>query len=482
MTLLAPLALIAFSAAPADVDVLLKDVDGETVCTVHTSGASPAAVLTEIARKCGREISGLESAVGNEQIPVWLDERPLASVVQTIAACAGLRASMNLARIRLEPDLGRDDSAAAFEEQCAVSYLRALKAHPENALAAEGEMILGQIQERRANLRAANGHYQLVATRHERSPQAPDALLRSGLILERLGEWSAATAQFRTLANFPKDHPWRPRARLEIARCMAELGDGREANFVLDALERVFPTTLTSERQSRLYVRARALLAAKRQAEALEALQKADELGRNEEWAADAMELRAQALAHFERHAEAARAWLAFAEKAEREERLRAWVNAASESLAAGDALGVLCIQRLAAGTRAETAIESLAEEARKELGLAGSEEQTLEGDAIAEARILLDRHMARQALALLEPLYQRREERPLEMRLDLVALHARALAAEKDVDSALVELREALDSFTAPEHRQRLCAVAGALLEDAERYDEAVRAFGGQL
>ena len=146
MLLSAILALGALCTPGSDVDVLLKDVDGETVCSVHTRGASPAAILTEIARKCGREIVGLENAASSDEIPVWLDERPLPYVVQTVAACAGWRASMNLSRIRLESDLGRDDSPEAFEEQCAVTYLRALKAHPEHPLAAEGEMILGEIQ------------------------------------------------------------------------------------------------------------------------------------------------------------------------------------------------------------------------------------------------------------------------------------------------------------------------------------------------
>jgi hypothetical protein len=478
------LALVLLLAAPqpAEIDVQLKTVDGEVVCSVHTRGASPAAVLAEVARKSERELVGLDPAAPAEAIPVWLDERPLAYVVQTLAACAGWRAHVNIARIELDPDLGRTDPPAAFEGQCFAAYERAVRAHPAHPLAAEGEMVLGEILEKRGDLRRAESHYGVVATRFPAAKEAPVALLRSGLIEERLGDWNSASQQFSALASLLQEHPYQARARLEIAHCMSENGDGRQALFVLEALERIFPSTLTSERQSRLYVRARALLAAKQEAEAAQALSAADELGRNEEWDADSMELRAAVLAHFGRNAEAARAWLAYAQKSEGQDKLRAWVNAAQQSHEAGDALGVLCVLHLAKGTRAESTIEAIAEEARKEIGLAGGNDSALGGDVLAQARVLVDQQKGARALALLEPLYQRREERPADARLELVTLYARALAGEKGIDAAVAELRRNLDAFAEPAARKRLCSAAGELYEAAGRFDEAVRAYGGQL
>lgn len=476
------LASLCVPPQPAGIDVQLKTLDGEVVCTVHTRGASPAAILAEIARKSERELVGLDSAAPAEAIPAWLDERPLRYVVQTIAACAGLRAHVNISRIELEPDLGRGDALEAFEDQCFAAYLRAIRAHPEHALAAEGEMVLGEIREKRGDLRAAESHYRAVSTRYSQAPEAADALLRSALLLERLGDWDSAKEQFSALANLPQAHPYQARARLEIAHCMAETGDGRQALFVLETLDRIFPTTLTSQRQARLYVRARALLAAKKEAEAAKALSSADELGRNEEWDADAMELRAQVLAHFGRNSESARAWLAFAQKSTGQEQLRAWIHAAEQAHEAGDALGVLCVLHLAQGTRAETAIESLAESARKELGLSGGDDSALGGDLLAEARALVDQKKDARALALLEPLYRRREERPADSRLELVTLYARALAGEKGVDVGVAELRRNLDAFAEPEAKKRICSAAGELYESVGRFEDAIRAYGGQL
>jgi len=477
--------LIAFLLAPAqpvEIDVQLKVVDGDVVCSVHTRGASPAEVLAEIARKSERTLVGLDGVAPAEAIPVWLDERPLRHVVQTIAACAGWRAHVNIARIELDPDLGHGDPREALEDQCFAANLRAIRAHPDHPLAAEGEMVLGEIRERRGDLRAAESHYSAVSKRFGNSALAAEALLRSGQIFERLGDWTDALEQFRALGNLPQAHPYQARARLEIAHCMAENDDGRQALFVLDTLEKLFPTTLTSERQSRLYVRARALHAAGRENEAVRALASADELGRNEEWDSDAMELRAQVLARFGRHSESARAWLAYSQNAENQARLRAWVNAAQEAREAGDVLGVLCILHLAQGTRAETTIEAIAEEARKDIGLTGDDESALGGDLVAQARGLLDQQKGARALALLAPLYQRREERQADARLELVTLYARALAGEKGVDAAVAELRRNLDAFAEPAARKELCSTAGELYEAAQRFDDAIRAYGGQL
>ena len=477
--------LVAFllvPSQPAEIDVQLKVVDGEVVCSVHTRAATPADVLAEVARKSERVLVGLEGVAPGEAIPVWLDERPLRHVVQTVAACAGWRAHVNIARIELDPDLGAGDAREALEDQCFAANLRAIRAHPEHPLAAEGEMVLGEIRERRGDLRAAESHYSAVAKHFDKSALAAEALLRSGQIFERLGDWTGALEQFRALANLPQEHPYQARARLEIAHCMAENDDGRQALFVLDTLEKLFPTTLTSERQSRLYVRARALLASDHEKEAVRALASADELGRNEDWDSDAMELRAQVLGRFGRHSESARAWLAYSQNAEREARLRAWVNAAQEAREAGDVLGVLCIQHLARGTRAESAIEAIAEEARKDIGLSGGDETTLGGDLVAQARALVDQQKGARALALLTPLYQRREERQADARLELVTLYARALASEKGVDAAVAELRRNLDAFADPASRKQLCSTAGELYETAQRFDDAIRAYGGQL
>jgi len=481
--------VLTLAPLPAsEVVVELKTVDGEVLCTVHSRGANAAEILTEIARKTEREIVGLDAEMPKEALPVHLDERPLQYVVQTIAACAGQRAHVNISRIELEPDLARGDDPKAFRDQCFASYQRAIRAHPLSPLAAQGELVLGTLREADGDLHGADLHFRNLISNFKDSEQVPEALLRSGLIQERLGEWDQAREQFLALAGLNrKVNPFEARALLEVAHCMAELGDSRQALHVLETLKTRFPPKLSTERQSQLYVRARALLAdIKRNPDSMKlaaaALAEADELGGNSEWDADAMELRAEVLARFDKNAESARAWLAYSQKCRGPEQLRAWVNAAQQSRLAGDALGVMFVQRLARGTRAESTIASLVEDARKEIGLPAGEADSLGGDGLAEARTLVEQEKCAKALLLLEPLYQRREERHSSGRLELVLLYARALAAEKGVDAAVSELRRNLDAFPDTASRKQLCATAGELYESAERYDDAVRAFGGQL
>ena len=478
--------LLAFVCAPQprtpEVFVELKTVNDELVCTVHTSRASAAEILTEIASKSSRELIGLDTSTPGDAIPVWLDERPLSYVVHTVAASAGWRVNVRNSRIELRCMPESEDPQVNLEQLCRSSYERAVQSHPDHPLAAEAELVLGAIRERNGDLRVAEGHYKRVIARKDNPKETPEALLRSGLIEEKLDNWKEAAELFRTLANLPQEHPYRVRARLEIARCLAQSGDPRAALFTLDALELVFPAKSTSDRQARMYVRARALLGAKRESEAIQTLRDADALGHSEEWDTDAMELRAEALAFSGRNAEAGRAWLAYAEKAVGDEKLRGWVNAAEQAREAGDTLAVLCVLRMAKGTRAETRIAGIAEEARKELGLSGNDDPALGGDLLAQAEALIDQQKTARALTLLEPLYQRREERPADARLELVVLYARALAAEKDVDAGVAELRRNLDAFPDAPARKRLCSAAGEIFEAAERYDEAYRAFGGQL
>lgn len=456
--------------------------DGETLVSCQTAAADPHALLAELAGDCGREASGLDSIPHSQPIAVSFHERPLGWSLQTLAACAGWHAQLRSDRIEFSLEQLPLLEVAELESRMQASYLRALKAHPRHANSMHAEVALGAIQERRGNLQSALGHYRAAFERDMSAPMAPEALMRAGLVHARLGQQVQAIECYSNLLGHPHAQAYQASARLELTRAIAANGDGTQALFILNSLDKTAPAATDEERQTREYVRAISLFRAGMRAEALESLTKAEEFGVRPEWARAAHELRADVLAHFGRNADAALAWLAVANLSSGEEQARAWLRSAEQSLAAGDALGVLFIQRLAQDSISETAIAAIAEQARKSLGIDKAHTDGAAGDLLEVAQRAYDLGHNTQALALLEKIYPAREQRDPESRLDLVLLYARALGVEKQVDRAIEVLRvEALgvhDSAVLG----RLCRTAGSLLETAGRHAEAFEAFGGKL
>lgn len=484
--MIAALFLALFAAAPPSTAALgrfeldLSEKNGEYVCTLHAKDAPIEDILSEVAQKTFRKLEGLEDTKKLGTVSAELEDRPLVHTLHTLLGSVGLRARINSTSIQILPDLDDRADAELFDDQAELLYLRALKAFPESEEAARAELALAEIQLRRENDAAALSHYQALARRHVESPLAPEALFQAGTILERMGEWRVALTTFTTLANLVQPHAYAARARLELARCMAHNDDPRQALFMLDGLEHVFPSPDERERQARLYVRARALVGIGNHGEALRALEAAEKIGDERTLAPDAMELRAEALEHFGRTSEAARAWLAFARDARGADRRRAFVEAARLSAAAHDWIAVLMIQKHAG---APVAIEPYARDAREALGVPASVAASLpvaqELDA-AEEQIANGSH--RTALGACERLYRMRASFADEDVTRLALAYARALDSEKGLEPALEVLREIVRTQKNLENRRALYLLAAELFENRGMFDEAIAAYRGEL
>ncbi len=476
-------AIVLAAASFGGYELRLRELDGEILCSLNAKSASVDSILKDIAERTSRTVTGLEGHGALDTVTVLLEERPLNHAITTVLGCAGLRAHVTSDSIDVVADLGQRAGADELDVQTEVAYLRALKNFPEDAGAARAEFTLAEIQERRGNDAAALSHYENVARSSVDSELAPDAMLAAGTILQRMGEWHEAMRPLSSLANLQEFHPHQPKARLEIARCLTYTGDARQALFMLEALEQVFPSRSPKEHQARLYVRARALNGTDQHAAALRALDAAEALGGDPHENTQALELRAEALEHFDRPAEAARAWLSFSEHARPADRRRALVNAARLALAAHDWIAVLMIEKLARGSGAEGDIAAHARSARQSLGLETENASAFAPETeLLRAEELFDGRLYRQAVQACEALYRTRElfDEPLFTRLVLV--YARALDADRGVDAAIGVLRAAVRSMTDVENRKSVYVLAGELYESHELFDEAIAAYGGTL
>lgn len=463
-------------------DLVLRDVEGDVIVSLDAKNAQLGEIFTDVAARTHKQLVGLERLGEPEPVTAQLDERPLNQVLFTLAGCAGARVRVNPSTIEIFGDLGGGASVEELEEQTTIAYLRALQAHPEHPQGARAELVLGEIQEKHGNSRAAVGHYELVARNFPDSDLVPESLWRAGNLLMRLGEWADATAKFTALANYRSAHVYSSRTRLALARCQVQSGDARQALLLLDALENLYPTIDGAETKSRRFVRALALRGLGRHGEALQLLAEADELGVEPEWELDASELRAEAFEYFERPAEAARAWLKVAQLATGRDRDRAYAHAARLSSVAGDPIAVLMIERAASGTTAAVQIAGYADRAREELGLAAQTGVARLATAIEHAQGFLGAHLPQLAVQELEPVWLDRGELDEPDRARLAAVYARALDESKGIEPALTALRRLWEELRTSAARKDVCVAAGELFEKHERFEDAARAYGGEL
>lgn len=466
-------------------DLSIREVEGDLIGSLNAKDADLGEILRDVATRTHKKLVGLERLGKLERVAVFLQDRPLTQLVFTLAGCAGARARVDATSIELMNDLSGGASVEELHEQATISYLRALRAHPEHPLGAEAELTLGSIQQEHGAVRAAVGHFELLVRNHPTSAHVPEALWRAGKLLEQLDDWNGASQKFTALANSPIEHSYASRARLELAHGFVRTGDPRQAVLLLDALDNLYPDVDASEHQSRAFVRSLALLGVGRHGEALRMLQRAEEHGSDPAWEAEATELRAEAFEHFERPAEAARAWLHLAQLPDDsggKRRERALVNAARLSDACGDAIAVLMIEQAAAGTGASNAIAPLADQARRALGLVTSSGSAALRSAIEQAESLLTAHLPRQAVQTLQRAWANRKGLTQEEIAELASLYVRALDADGGLEPALDLVQRASRELHLAAARAQLCRAAGELYQRHERFEDAARAFAGEL
>ncbi len=462
--------------------VSVRTENDETLCTVKATQVGVDVLLRELAQKCGRDLVGLDASMVFDPIDVDLADRPLDITVDGLAGTAGLRSQVKSSSITLRPDLDDTASIEQLEDMAEVMFVRALRRFADSEGAAGAEMALGEIQESRQHDTAARSHYDALVRAHPDSPLVGEALMRASILRQRHGEWADAAAGWSQLANRPPPNPYAVKARIELTRCLAFQGDGHQALALIDALDRLMPSESKAETADRMFVRAAALVAADRGADALVALDAAMAAGLDQASGADALRLRAEAFERADMPGEAARAWLAWSSSGGGDDRRRtALARAARSASKAGDMLGVLFVERLAAGTSAEQDVLPVADGAREKLGLE-VKKVDVRAVRIDHAEELCISGEFDEALRALDTPWNERVSLSEPDLTRVVLVHARCTGAMVNAEAAVGELRLALDDVRYPENRRRIYLLAGELYENASQWELAAQAYGGRL
>ena len=105
--------------------------------------------------------------------------------------------------VALPPASPRDEFDAALEtlkagqfDSAEAAFRTFLQKHPRDRLAADATFYLGESFYKRSRPREAAEQYLKVSTDYEKSPRAPEALLKLGLSLQKLGAREQACAAY----------------------------------------------------------------------------------------------------------------------------------------------------------------------------------------------------------------------------------------------------------------------------------------------
>jgi len=474
-------ALAVAAPRPTDARVSMETSEGRQWWTVRADDAGLRNVLEQIARKSGRYLEGYESLGSSALVTVELVQRPLDQVLEYVLGSVGLSFELRRDTLIVLPadveDLGREE----ILDQVSFSWLRAMTRFPGHHAAPAARLAQGELAEMRGNLGAARNHYQTLVEDYPDAEEVAEATMRTGRILQELGIWSQAAAQYRTLANLDRAAEYHAAARLELARCTVQLDDPQSALHMLEALDLAYPSADSTERTARQLVRAEALNARERYMEALRLLDRADP-DLDPMVRQDALRIRAIALEGVGLPGEAGRAWLLYSEAAQRGERRDALEHAARLALQADDEMGALFVCRRAKEEGHGERFQRYELEARRRLGFDEVEEtlQERRGEQIDQAEAWLAAEEIGRAAEILQPLYLGRAALgPVDATRVCVAWAA-CIESRQGVEEALQVLAEVRDSFETLELRSRIDVGAARLLEKNGLFDRAVDAYSG--
>jgi len=454
-------------------------IEGELWTTVRTEDAPLRPLLEELADQARVEFSGLERLPATLRVTADLERRPLRQVVAWILGSVGLRADRRLDTFTLHVDA---DTREDLLNEAQTEYLRALREFPNHPLADRALYGQGLLEEDRGQPAAARAHYDALIEAYPASPIADQVLKRSAELFEAEGEWAAAAQKWSQLLRLESGSSLEALAYEQLALCTALLGDPDRALHMLDALESDDPAQSPEQRQERLYIRARGLLGKRLHHQALEVLAEADAYERTREQRLTSCELRATALRGLEEYGAASRSWLAYCELASGDELAAGLARAAEDALRAGDELGVLFIERLAAKHGVEKAVAGPAREARTRLDLvSGKLSGQADVERLARAERLVAAGLFEEAVQILSALAPRAALFAEPERARFVLTYGRALGAY-GADDAIVFFRENLAALSDAEHRRQVYLYAAGLLESEGRIDEAIEAYQGRL
>jgi len=328
--------------------VEVEDDEGELLCTLHADQDSLLDVLREIARQANLSLDGVEASWRKTLVSADLERRPLRQALTFLLGSVGLYGELRQGAIYLRE--GVEDSVNADElyESALAGYLRTLRDFPEHSLADDALRSQARIEERRGRVSAARAYYESLIERQPDSELVPEAMFKSGVLSMREGAWQDAAQRLSDLLRLEVEHDYESPARLELAYCVAELGEYERALYMIDALEGIAPPQTQEEERRRAYVRIRAMAGLGQGKQALALL---DDVDRRLGFATtkrESLSLRAAASEAAGQLEEAARSWLAYGRMSEGAERNRALTRAARLAIDGGDELTAMFILQLA--------------------------------------------------------------------------------------------------------------------------------------
>lgn len=465
-------------------EVSVREVDGDLLCSVRASDTPVRTLVEDLGARLGRRVVGFDDLPPAARVSVQLTDRPVPQVLRYVLGAAGLRARLTPGEIAVTEELPPFARPDELLDAAMEAYLAALVRFPDHPEGAGARLALGILEEQRGRAERAAQHFDQLVEGYADSPLVPEALWRGGRAFMATLSFGEARRRFTDLANRQRPHPYHAAARLELARCLVHHGDARQALFVLDALERAYPTEDRREQAERALVRAQAEVASGLHIEALRTLEQACAWEPALLVSLDAMELRARALERAGRPNDAAIAWIAFSQDPRTSNARRALKEAARLALdAPGQELAVIFVHGLAQERGFGDELLGELAQARGRLGL--SAPQLVDATPLERLRrgeLLLADGVHDAARATLEALLPLRSELEPRDRRRLAEVLAAARLATGDVEGALDALRRIVPELESPEQRRALYLFAGELLESAGRFAEAVDVYGGRL
>lgn len=459
----------------------VTDDDGELVCTLQADNAPLHDVLLELSERAQVSLDGFDTSWRKTLISADLRKRPLRQVLTFVLGSVGLSGELRQGALHLREGLEASDEREVLYDAALASYLRVLRDFPEHALAAQAERSQAWIEVERGRLAAARAHYESLIEQHGSSELVPEALYECALLLMRDEAWQEASNRLSDLLRLEKETEYEFKARLELAWCVAELGEFERALYMIDALDAVEPPTTDAEELRRGLVRVRTMAGLGQGKAALELLDDLDARLVDGESRGTSLELRAIACRAAGRIADAARAWVSYSELVDGPRRAHALSNAAQLALEADDEIGAMFIAQLAKDSGVD--LTATVREARTRLSLDQLElTATTLAQRVARAERLLAGGLAGEALEVLQPLQAQVAGLDEDSRVRFSLAYGRALEREVGVDAALEHFRDALPHIESPDARVRIYLLAAELLEAQGRLDDAIEAYRGRI
>ncbi len=474
-------------------EVLVEEVSGDLLCSVRARKASVHDLVSQIAKQSGRDLTGFDLSRSTEAVTVRLDARPMDQALHYLLGAAGFRAEVSTRSIMVRPELPPFPEEADLLDAADLAYQRALRFHANSPNGDQAELALARIQDRLGNAPLSRGHYEVLIDEYPNSNYRQEALVEAGRLLKRERNWEDAAVKYRSLIEMERedlsfehvllDNPYAIEARINLARCSAQLGNYQHALHGLDNLDNLAPAQSPEERGRRNYVRARALIGKQDFVEALRLLQRADTQRAVGDYPGERVELIAEALSLSGRPADASLAWLQYSQRAYGSAQADALKRSAKLALEAGDELGALMICRQGEAQGHGEALAELQNQARARLDFVerdliqiGFEQRLVRGEA------LVSQGQTHEAYLELQRLEQDLESQSSGELARFALAYGTCLEAEVGIEQTVRFLRKVLPLQPDIEHRRNVYRLAARLFEKNEMFDQAINALGGKL